>query len=241
MSKHSKWAKVKNQKGATDAKRSAIFTRLARGITVAAKEKGGDPVMNFQLRMAIDQAREANMPKDNIERAIKRGTSESGETVQYEQLIYEAFGPGGVGILIEILTENRNRAASDVKHILSKNGGSLGASGSVRWMFEQKGILQMPFAGIKNRDEIEMTAIDAGAVDIKDEDGLFTIYTAPNDLEKVKSALEMAGLKIEYAGLGWVTKEKIAVPDDIRAKLEDLFSDLEENEDVSEYYTNADI
>ena len=279
MSKHSKWAKVKNQKGVTDKKRSAIFTRLARGITVAAKAKGGDPAMNFQLRMAIDQAKNANMPKDNIERAIKKGAGEGSEAVNYEELMYEAFGPGGVGILIEVLTENRNRVASDIKHILNKYGGSLAGAGSVRWMFEQKGILQIPLAEIKNRDsssakasedtsssefdnvgvhddvfekcastskrprreEVEMAAIDAGAIDIKDEDDLFTVCTAPADLEKVKSALEDSGLKIEYAGLEWAAKEKVAVSDDIRAKLESLFAELEENEDVNEHYHNANI
>jgi len=241
MSKHSKWAKVKNQKGATDKKRSAVFTRLARGITVAAKAKGGDPAMNFQLRMAIDQAKDANMPKDNIERAIKKGAGEGGEAVQYDELVYEAYGAGGTAILIEVLTDNRNRAASEIKRVLNKHGVALGSQGAVRWMFEQKGILQIPLGKIKNRDEIEMAAIDAGAVDIKDEEDLFTIYTMPGDLEKVKVALEKSGLKIEYAGLEWVAKEKVAVGDDIRAKLESLFEDLEENEDVNEYYTNADL
>jgi len=232
---------VKNQKGVTDKKRSAIFTRLARGVTIAAKAKGGDPAMNFQLRMAIDQAKEQNMPKDNIDRAIKKGAGDGGEAVQYDELVYEAFGPGGIGILIEILTENRNRVASEVKHILGKYGGSLGAAGSVRWMFDQKGILQIPLAEIKNHDEIEMAAIDAGAVDIRDEDDLFTVYTAPNDLERAKMALEKLGLKIEYAGLEWVAKEKVAVSDEVRAKLESLFEELEENEDVNEYFSNAEI
>lgn len=241
MSKHSKWAKVKNQKGVADKKRGAIFTRLAKGITIAAKEKGGNPDMNFQLRMAIDQAKAQNMPKDNIERAIKKGTGEGGEAAQYEQLVYEAFGPGGVGLLIEAVTENRNRAAGEIKHILNKHEIALGAPGAVRWMFEQKGILQIPLAEIKNHDEAEMSAIDAGAIDIKDEDDFFTVYTAPGDLEKVKIALEKTGLKIEYAGLEWVAKEKAAVSDEVRAKLEALLEDLEENEDVNEYFTNADI
>lgn len=239
MSKHSKWAKVKNQKGVTDKKRGAIFTRLGRAITIAAKEKGGNPEMNFQLRMAIDQAKEQNMPKDNIERAIKKGVGEGAEAVQYDQLVYEVFGPGGVEILIDVLTENRNRAAGDIKHILNKNEASLGAPGTVRWMFEQKGILQIPLAEVKNHDEAEMAAIDAGAIDIKDEEDLFTAYTAPECLEKVKVALEKAGLKIEYAGLEWVAKEKVTVSDDVRAKLESLFEELEENEDVNEYFTNA--
>ena len=241
MSKHSKWAKVKNQKGATDKKRSAVFTRLARGITVAAKEKGGDPVMNFQLRMAIDQAKDANMPKDNIDRAIKKGTGEGADAVQYDELVYEAFGPGGTAILIEVLTDNHNRAASEIKRILNKYNISLGSQGAVRWMFEKKGILQIPLGEIKNHDEAEMAAIDAGATDIKDEEEFFTVYTEPNDLEKIKIALEKTGFKIEYAGLEWVAKEKVAVSDEVRAKLEALFEDLEENEDVNEYYTNADI
>ncbi|MFA5022293.1 MAG: YebC/PmpR family DNA-binding transcriptional regulator [Patescibacteria group bacterium] len=235
MSGHSKWATTKRQKGAADAKRAVIFTKLGKAITVAAKLGGGDMESNFKLRLAVDLAKAANLPKDNIERAIKRGTGElGGGTI--EQIVYEGFGPAGTAFIIEALTDNRNRSSSSVKHILTKYGGSLGVPGSVSWLFEQKGIIRIQ----EINDELELELIDIGLQDFAIEEGGVTIYTAPADLKKVKDFLEKKGIAIEYAEIEQVAKDKKQLNPSEKETMEKLITELETNEDVNNYYTNAD-
>jgi len=236
MSGHSKWAQIHRQKGVADTKRGALFTKLGKAITIAAKIGGPDPDANFRLRLAIDQAKAANLPKDNIERAIKRGTGElSGQ--QIEQITYEGFGPGGAALIIECLTDNRNRTSSAIKHILTKSGGSLGSPNSVAWLFEPKGVVR-----IKNLEEkLELELIDAGATDIiKDPDNVI-IYSQSNDLKKIKEFLEKKQIQTDYAEIEQVAKAKKMITDQEKEKLETLLSELGENEDVNNYYTNAEI
>ena len=233
MSGHSKWAQIHRQKGVADTKRGALFTKLGKAITIAAKLGGGEAESNFRLRLAMDQAKAANMPKDNMERAIKRGTGELGEGI-IESIIYEGFGPDGTAFIIEALTDNRNRTSSALKHILTKYGGSLGGPGSVSWMFEPKGVIRIK----EIKDELELELIDAGASDIVREDDGAIVYTAPDNLKKIKELLEKKGIKIEYAEMEQVAKEKKAVAG---AEIKKLFDELDENEDVNDFYTNAEI
>ncbi|MBU1164544.1 YebC/PmpR family DNA-binding transcriptional regulator [Patescibacteria group bacterium] len=238
MSGHSKWSKIQRQKGAADTKKGALFTKLANTITLAASEGGGEIDMNFKLKLAVDQARSANMPKDNIERAIKRGTGEiAGGPI--EELRYEGFGPEKVAIIIDSLTDNRNRALSEIKNVLNKNGGSIAGQNAVSWQFESKGVIRLPKPSFEKKEELELTAIDAGADDIGEDDDSFLVYTDPKQLQKVKENLEQANQKIEYAEIEMIPKEKVKMknPD----KLEQLFSALDECADVNNYYTNADI
>ncbi|NUM25923.1 MAG: YebC/PmpR family DNA-binding transcriptional regulator [Candidatus Buchananbacteria bacterium] len=237
MSGHSKWHQIHRQKGVADAKRGAIFTKLGNNITVAAKLGGGDPDSNFRLRLAIDQAKAANMPKDNIERAIKRGTGELNDGKKIETVNYEGYGPDATAFIIEALTDNRNRTSSNIKHILNKAGGLLAGPNSVAWMFEQKGVIR-----IKNlAEDLELPLIDAGAQDIVKEDGGVTIYTDPSSLKKVKELLEQHGVEIDYAETEQVAKDKKAVSEEQKEKIQKLFDDLDNDEDVSNYYTNAEI
>lgn len=240
MSGHSKWATIKRAKGATDIKRGAAFTKLARAITVAARSGGGDQTMNFKLRLAIDKARDGNMPKDTIERAIKRGTGEL-EGAQIESLTYECFGPGGVALIVEALTDNKNRTVSNLKHILQEHGGNLGSANSVMWMFERKGVIRLPAAGLdpKTREELELKIIETGAQDIKDEDGFLTIYTAADQLQEVKEKLEKIGQKVEHADTEFVAKESVAIDESVKSRLEKLFEALDADDDVQDFYTNA--
>ena len=236
MSGHSKWAQIHRKKGVVDAKRGALFTKLGNAITVAVRQGGGDPETNFKLRLAIDQARAANMPKTNIERAIKRGTGEL-EGGKIEEITYEGFGPNGTAFIIECLTNNRNRTSSAIKHILTKYGGSLGGPNSVSWMFEPKGIIRT-----KNiNDELELKLIDAGAQDIVHEEDNVAIYTAPNDLEKVKKFLEQKEIEVIYAEVEQIAKDKKVVSKEQKEKIERLFAELDDNEDVNNYYTNAEV
>lgn len=239
MSGHSKWATTKRTKGASDAKRAVLFTKLAKLITVSARDKGGDPATNFSLRLAMDKAKTANMPKENIERAIKRGTGEL-EGAAIEEMVYEGFGPAGVAVIIKCLTDNKNRASSDLKHIFSKYGGSLGGPGAVAWQFENKGVIRIDndqLAG-KNWDELELQLIDLGAQDIiKSEEGV-TIYCIIPDLQKIKKGLEDLGFNLDDAGMEYVAKEQIKVDDETGQKLNAFFEALDENEDVEDYYTN---
>lgn len=238
MSGHSKWSQIKRAKGVTDAKRGALFTKLGNTITIAARELGGDPTTNFKLRVAIDQAKTVNMPKDNIERAIKRGTGEL-EGGSIEEITYEAFGPKGIALIIEVLTDNKNRAVSNLKHILNKYDGSLGTSGSVVWRFEKRGVIRM--SDIKKDQTLELKIIDAGAQDIKEEDGALIIYTKPEDLQKVKENLERQEIAAEYTEIEWIPKEPIKINDsNLRTKLEKLYQELDGSEDVNNYYTNAE-
>lgn len=243
MSGHSKWHNIQARKGKQDALRSNLFSKYSKALNVAARQGGGDPEINFSLRLMIDKARAAGMPKDNIERAIKRGTGESSGGAQLEQVLYEAFGPGGVAILIKGNTDNKNRTVQEIKHILSGVGGSLGSSGSVQWMFEQFGYIHISKEQTEknNRDELELALIDAGAEDIeKDENGDWEIKTKVGNLKKVIDKLKELSIEPKESGLIWSAKEKIQVDSEVSDKLEKLFSALEENDDVEDYYTNAE-
>jgi len=244
MSGHSKWKQIKHKKGAADAARGKIFTKLANAITVAAKSGGGDPAMNFKLRLAIDAARAANMPKDNIERAIRRGTGELGGTL-LEEVIYEGYGPGGVAIMVRALTDNRNRTISSLRSIFSKNNGSLAESGAVSYLFEQKGLIKIELPGNLTQDqeqELELKIIETGAEDIKEFKKVFEIYTQPQDLEKVKKNIEELGQKIISAELVFEPKTLIKIEDESMAqKVISLMDQLEEHDDVEQAYSNFDI
>ena len=236
MSKHSRWSKVKHQKGPADAKRAALFTKMARVITVAAREGGGDPSFNFKLRSAIDQALEANLPKDNIDRAIKKGTGEIASD-RIEEIVYEGFGPGGTAIMVEALTDNRNRTSSNLKHAFSIGGGNMAGSGAVQWMFERKGIVRLKSG--KPGDDAELALIDAGADDIVAEDGEAAVYSAPEAVARVRDAAEKAGLTVGGIGFEWLAKEKAPELDaETKEKLEGLLESLDEDEDVNALYTN---
>ena len=198
MSGHSKWSTIKRQKGANDAKRGAVFTKVAREISIAARPGGGDPDANYRLRLAIDKARSVNMPADNIKRAIDKATG-GGEAEQYEEIVYEGYGPGGVAVLVEAATDNRNRTAADVRSMFTKAGGQLAGSGAVAWQFEPRGLITVPRDG-QDPDEVALAAIDAGAEDVDtDDDEPIEIYTTPGELERVRKALEGAGVPVESA------------------------------------------
>ena len=232
MSGHSHWSSIKRAKEATDQKRGKVFSKLARQISVVAREKGGDIDANASLRIAIDKAKKLNMPKENIERAIKRGTGESGEG-RLEEFVFEAYGPGGIALIIEGITDNKNRALGEIKQILSKNGGKLASEGSVKWMFDQKGVILISDG---DKDDLEIKAIEAGAEDIKREDDHLVIYTKPEDLGKTKKSLETQGVEIESASLDWTAKEEVELKQ--KEKAENLFDLLDEEDDVQEIYSN---
>lgn len=237
MSGHSKWATTKRQKAAVDAKKGAIFTKIAKLITIAAR-KGGDPAANFSLRIAIDKAKAINMPKDNIERAIKRGTGESGGA-QIEELIYEGLGPAKAQFIIKCLSDSKNRTAAEIRHLFSKHGGSLGA---VMWNFSQRGVILIANQEIKSTAEnFELELIDAGAEDIiKEAEGL-TIYTAPINFQKTKQFLENKNIKTESAEIEYAAKEPANLSREEKIQAEKFTEELDNNEDVSDYYTNANL
>ncbi len=242
MAGHSKWAQIKHQKSIADKKRAALFTKLSNAITIAAREGGGDLEANFKLRMAVEQAKAANMPKDNIERAIKRGTGQL-EGGQIEEIVYEAFAPGGVALVIKALTDNKNRTAASVKHILSKNEGSLSGPGSVLWQFKEKGVLRVDRNKINEKfdslDDFILQAIDAGAEDVAEEDGAVVIYTLKSDLEKVKDELGSKGIEIEYSEIEYIPENKVEVDNKVKEKLEKIFEAFDEDPDIGDYYHNA--
>ncbi len=239
MSGHNKWSSIKHKKAINDAKRANIFTKYAKIIEVAARN-GGDPEMNFTLRMAIDKARSVNMPKDNIERAIKRGTGEGKDGVVLEEVTYEAYGPGQVSMLIQCITDNKNRTLTDVKTILKKNKGKFVEGGGVSWQFEQKGLIVVEDIKPEEQEKIEMDVIESGAEDYEFDDEVAMIYTKANELKKVQDALEKAGLKITEAKIIFDAKDKISVSDEELADLENLIGLLEENDDVSEVWTSLE-
>ncbi|ADU97077.1 YebC/PmpR family DNA-binding transcriptional regulator [Thermovibrio ammonificans] len=239
MAGHSKWANIRHRKAAQDAKRGKIYTKLAREITVAAREGGGDPETNPRLRAAIERARKFNMPKENIERAIKRGTGEiAGEA--YEEVTYEGYGPGGVAIIVKCLTDNRNRTASEVRHAFSKHGGNLGTSGCVSWMFERKGVITVP-ADKFDEETVMLAAIDAGADDVVREDDKFVIYTQPTELEAVRKGLLDAGIEVEEAKLDLIPTTTTRVEGETAQKVLKLLMALEDLDDVQEVYSNFDM
>src|SRR4051794_23945697 len=208
MSGHSKWSTIKRAKGITDAKRGALFTKVAREISVAARQGGGDPDANYRLRVAIGEARSGDMPADNIKRTIDKATG-GGEAEQYEEIVYEGYGPGGVAVLVEAQTDNRNRTAAEVRSMFTKAGGQLAGSGAVAWQFEPRGLITIVRDGI-DADEVALTAIDAGAEDVDtDDDEAIEIYTSPGDLERVRSSLEGAGVPVESAESAMIAKQTV--------------------------------
>ena len=241
MAGHSKWAQIKRQKGVADARRGALFTKLSREITVAAKQGGPDPEANFRLRLAVQRAREANMPAENIERAIKRavggGTGEGGEL---QEVVYEGYGPHGVAILVECLTDNRNRTVSEVRSVFTRGGGSLGETGSVAWQFDSRGVITVETNG-RDPDEVSLAAIDAGAEDVNVSGTTVEVYTAPADLEAVRKALLDAGYRVTSAELSMVPKTTVHLEGAQAEQVLRLLDRLEDLDDVQRVYSNADF
>ncbi|HEM61325.1 MAG TPA: YebC/PmpR family DNA-binding transcriptional regulator [Chloroflexi bacterium] len=236
MSGHSKWSTIKRKKEATDAKRGQIFTRIAREIAIAAREGGGDPESNFRLRLVMDKAKQANMPKDNIERAIKRGTGElKGE--ELEEILYEGYAPNGIALLLDTLTDNRNRAVADIRRVLTRHGGKMAASGAVTYLFEQQGYISAE-AGEQDPEELALLAIDAGAVDVNIDNGTVEVYTEPTDLQRVKEAFEEQGLELNTAELIMTPKAMTELSESEAFKIMRIIESLEELEDVQQVYSN---
>jgi YebC/PmpR family DNA-binding regulatory protein len=239
MSGHSKWSSIKHKKGITDARRGKVFTKLIKEITVAARFGGGDPAANPRLRTAIQAAKSENMPKDNIERAIKKGTGEL-EGVKYDESIYEGYGPGGAAVFIESLTDNKNRAVADIRHILSKAGGNLGANGCVAWMFEQKGYIVVE-NDAADEDALMEVALDAGAEDVREDDSNYEIITDPKDFEAVKAAVEKESIPYIAAEITMLPQSTVNLQGKEAEQMVKLMETLEDCDDVQKVYTNADI
>ena len=239
MSGHSKWSSIKHKKGAADAKRGQLFTKLARAITVAAREGGGDPDGNPALATAIQKARAQSMPKANIEKAIDRGTGEGDDAVVVERIQFEGYGPGGAAILVDALTDNRNRTSAEVRHAFTKHGGSLGEPGSVAWMFETFGVVVVD--GEENSEDDLMSAIDAGASDVVEEDGKLRVLAEPSDLTAVKEAIEAEGIEIQSAGLEVIPKNTVEVEESEAGTLIKLLDAIEDQDDVNDVHANFDI
>ena len=240
MSGHSKWANIKNKKEKTDAQRGKIFTKIGREIAIAVKEGGGaDPANNSKLRDVIAKAKANNMPNDNIMRSIKKAAGE-GSAVDYEEITYEGYGPANVAVIVEVLTDNRNRIAAEMRHIFDKSGGNLGASGCVGWMFDKKGLIVIERTALMDEDEVMMTALDAGAEDFNAVDDAFEVYTAPSEFSTVREALETAGFNFLSAEVRMIPQNTVNVNDaeDIE-KFERFLERLDDNDDVQEVYHNA--
>jgi YebC/PmpR family DNA-binding regulatory protein len=241
MSGHSKWSSIKHKKGAADAKRGQLFSKLSRAIIVAAREGGPDPAGNLALQNAIEKARAYSMPKENIERAIARGTGADADAASFETVIYEGYGPNGVAVIVEALTDNRNRTASDIRHAFDKNDGNLGTSGAVSWLFERRGIVLVPADGV-DEDELTLTAADGGADDVKLDGSTYQIDAPPENLAAVRETLEAAGYAVESSELTMVPKTTIEVADESAAKkVLRLIDQLEESDDVQDVFANFDI
>jgi YebC/PmpR family DNA-binding regulatory protein len=239
MSGHSKWASIKHKKGAADAKRGKIFSRLNKEITVAARLGGGDPAGNPRLRSAIQAAKAENMPKDNIERAIKKGTGEL-EGASYEECNYEAYGPGGVAIMIDCLTDNKNRTVAEVKHLFERHGGNLGEPGCVSWIFEKKGLIVFERESVEEERLLEL-ALDAGAEDIKEEETQFEILTDPSDFEAVKKVFDDEGLSYTVAEVSMIPQNTVSLEGREAEKMLNLMETLEDHDDINHVYANFDI
>jgi YebC/PmpR family DNA-binding regulatory protein len=239
MAGHSKWASIKHRKKAVDAKRGQLFTKLSRAITVAAREGGGDPDGNPALALAVQKARDASMPKDNIERAIARGTGADSDADAYETVVYEGYGPGGVAIMVEALTDNRNRTSSEIRHLFTRAGGSLGEPGSVAWTFEKKG--ELVVAGGRYSEDDLLPAIDAGAEDLSMDGDVWEIVTGPSDLAAVRAALEDAGVELESAELVQRPTTRTPVEESRVGALMRLIEDLEDHDDVQAVHANFDV
>jgi YebC/PmpR family DNA-binding regulatory protein len=240
VSGHSKWSTIKHKKGAADARRGKLFSKLSRAIMVAAKEGGSDPASNLALQNAIEKARSYSMPKDNIERAIAKGAGEGTDGASFETVVYEGYGPEGVAVIVEALTDNRNRTASEVRHLFSKHGGNLGATGAVAWQFERRGVVLVD-ADV-DEDELVLAAADAGADDVERDGSTFVVSAAPEELTRVREALEAAGFALRSAGLQMVPKTTVAIGEESTAKqVVRLVEGLEDNDDVQDVYANFDI
>jgi YebC/PmpR family DNA-binding regulatory protein len=241
VSGHSKWSTIKHKKGAADAKRGKLFTKLSRSILVAAKEGGPDPAGNLALQNAIEKARSYSMPKDNIERAIAKGSGADAEGSSFETVIYEGYGPEGVAVLVEALTDNRNRTASEVRHLFAKHGGNLGTTGAVAWQFERKGVVLVPADGV-DEDALVLVVAEAGAEDVELDGSTFVVTSAPEMISAVRAAVEVAGFAIESVALAMVPKMTVAVGDEGAARqLIRLVEGLEDTDDVQDVYANFDI
>jgi YebC/PmpR family DNA-binding regulatory protein len=239
MSGHSKWASIKHKKAIVDSRRGAQFSKLTRAITVAARDGGGDPDGNPALDLAIRKAKEASMPKENIERAIAKGTGEGGEADAIESVLYEGYGPGGVAVLVEALTENRNRTGADVRHAFSKHGGSLGEPGSVAYLFDKKGTIVID--GERYSEDELMVAVEAGAEDISTDEGVFEVITEPADFTQVRKALEEAGVEMQSAEMSFRPSSVVPIDEAQAGKLMRLIEALEDNDDVSDVHANFDV
>jgi len=241
VSGHSKWSSIKHKKGAADVKRGKLFSKLSRAIIVAAKEGGPDPSGNLALANAVEKARSYSMPKDNIERAIARGSGEGADGSTFETVVYEGYGPEGVAVLVEALTDNRNRTASEVRFLFSKHGGNLGATGAVAWQFERRGIVQVEAEGA-DEDELVLVAADAGADDVERDGSTYQVSAAPETLAAVRQAIESAGFEVESAGLSMVPKTTVEITDEaVARKVVRLVEGLEDNDDVQDVFANFDI
>ncbi len=242
MSGHSKWSTIKHKKAAIDAKKGVAFTKLAREITIAAREGGsGDPAMNFRLRLTMDKARAANMPADNVDRAIKKGLGTGNDGVTYEEIIYEGYGPGGAAIMLKVLTDNRNRSASEIRAAFSRGGGNLGESGSVAWIFESKAIITLEEIGEEEAEEIALAAIDAGADDFKVEGGTLEITGEPTSLQPMTQIVKDLGKEAAQATVSMVPKTQQVLDNSTAGQTLRLLDRIEELDDVQQVYTNADF
>jgi len=240
MSGHSKWSSIKHKKGAADKKRGQLFSKLSRALIVAAREGGPDPAANLALANAIEKARSYSMPKDNIDRAIARGSGADAAADSFEQVVYEGYGPNGVAVIVEALTDNRNRTAADVRAIFSKHNASLGTPGSVAWQFERKGVVTIPGEGV-DEDDVVLAAADAGAEDASLDGDVWQVTTAPTDLAAVRDGLEQAGLPVDSAELRMVPKTTVRLEADGARRLLRLVDALEDQDDVQDVYANFDI
>ena len=241
MSGHSKWSSIKHKKGAADAKRGKLFSKLSRAIIVAAREGGADPAANLALQNAIEKARSYSMPKDNIERAIARGSGADADGSNFETVIYEGYGPSGVAVIVEALTDNRNRTASEIRHVFSKHDGNLGTSGAVAWLFERRGVILVD-ADTSDEDEVMLAAAEGGADDVTRDGSSFEVVCGPESLAAVRAALDGAGYTVESAELTMVPKTTVEVADESAAKkVLRLIDQLEENDDVQDVFANFDI
>ena len=239
MAGHSKWANIRHKKGKEDAKRRKVFTKLIKEITVAARSGGGDPAANPRLRTAIDEAKANNMPKDNWERAIKKGTGEL-EGVNYEENTYEGYGPGGAAIIVESMTDNKNRAIAEIRHIFNKYDGNIGATGCVGWMFDRKGLIVVNRDGA-DEEKVMETAIEAGAEDVREEEGTFEVITAPEDFETVRDALVNAKIGIEMSEITMIPQNMAPLEGKDAEKMVKMMDAFDDCDDVQKVYTNADI
>ncbi|MCG6534416.1 MAG: YebC/PmpR family DNA-binding transcriptional regulator [Syntrophales bacterium LBB04] len=240
MSGHSKWSTIKRKKGAADAKKGKIFTRIAKEISLAARLGGGDPEGNSRLRQAILAAKAENMPKDNIDRAIKKGSGDLDGGVQYEEITYEGYGPGGVAVLVEVMTDNRNRTVAEIRHIFSKYGGNLAENGAVSWIFSKKGSILIEKKGV-NEDKLMELTLDAGAEDVKEEENEFEVITDPASYEAVKKAIDEEGIKCIEAKVSMVPSNTVVLDEGKASSMLKLMERMEDNDDVQNVYANFDI